>query len=166
MSDTILLWDSSGLGKRYVKESGSIIVDTLFDLELTIVTAYLCYVEVANIIHRHRNRGQVTNNGFVTARQEMARQLLNAPDVTLLSASDADLLASIPLTDLHNLNANDGVILYIFRNYVQQSSSRCILVVADKRFERAATAEGIECLNPEVVSVADLGALRLTSAPT
>ena len=129
-------------------------------------STYLCYAEVASIVNRGLNRAQISEKQFNRARLAMEEEWISDASRTMLSVRDDDLLASISLADRHNLNSNDGVLLLVFRNYVQQSSSRCVLVVADKRFERAATAEGIECLNPETVSVADLGAFRLTSSLT
>ena len=70
-------------------------------------------------------------------------------------ASDA-IISSIALADKHNLNSTDAALLYLFLDDSQAQTVSCVLLVADARFARAATAEGLTCLNPETVTSADL----------
>ena len=71
-----------------------------------------------------------------------------------------DILSGIDLIDRHNLNSADASILMSFLAFAQTqpATTVCILVAADQRLLRAAKAEGLRTLNPEVMAPADVPA--------
>ncbi len=157
-----LLWDASALAKRYVPETGSKTVGTLFaSMPLQMVTTLLGYAETFSLLLRKMNGGGISITTFTTAVSALQIDLINAPDVTLLSVEDAMILSGIPLMRRHNINATDAAILAAFVRYAQAdpaTTTSCVLVAADKRLVRAAAAEGLNTLNPELLPAADVPA--------
>jgi predicted nucleic acid-binding protein len=151
-----ILWDSSGLGKRYVKENGEEVVNALFSLNVPMASILMVYLEVASIIRRHRNHGLIDETQFTNARTYLRNEILLNSDTTLLEMDETGMMASIPLGDRHNLNATDAIILYLFREFARETGERCFIVSSDLRLLRAANAEGLTPLNPETTAVADL----------
>jgi hypothetical protein len=111
------------------------------------------------------NRGDLDPTGFITARQLVRSELLLDPDFRFLTVTDDDILAGIILSDQHNLNSSDAAILMSYLRYARAQSPgspTCVLVAADRHLLRAATAEGLQTLNPEAVAAADVPALLAT----
>ena len=68
-------------------------------------------------------------------------------------------LAGIALCDRHNLNASDAAILATYLEYARTvPTTRCAVVSSDQRFLRAALAEGLRALNPELIAPPDVPA--------
>ena len=151
-----ILWDSSALGKRYISECGTDTVEAIFQNGWSIVTVDMVYAETANIILRQRNVGAISKTRFLDARRELERDISDDPDVALLSFSSKAILSSIDLANKHNLNSVDATLLYLFLDYAKAQTLPCVLLVADARFVRAATAEGLMCLNTEALAPDDL----------
>ena len=133
-----LLWDSSGLGKRYVKEDSEEVVNALFSLALPMAAILIVYLEVASIIRRHRNHGLIDAAQFANARSYLQQEVLSNPDIILLEMDETAMLASVPLGDWHNLNATDAIILYLYREFARETGERCYLISSDLRLLRAA----------------------------
>ena len=151
-----LLWDSSALGKRYNYERGSATVDALFGYALPMVTVDMAYAETANIIRRQKNADAINEERFEEARRDLKSEVLTGGSFTLMHLTGDAIVSSIDLADKHNLNSIDAAFLYLFLEYVKAQTLPCVLIVADARFVRAATAEGLTCLNPEVIAPGDL----------
>jgi hypothetical protein len=71
-----------------------------------------------------------------------------------------DILGGIDMIDRHNLNSADASILASFLGFAQvhPPGTICIVVAADRRLLRAAQAEGLRTLNPELIAPADVPA--------
>jgi len=151
-----LLWDSSGLGKRYVKEKGAEVADALFSVNPPMAAPLIVYLEVASIIRRQWNMGLLDKFDFNDARHLLEKDFLNNSNLTVLEMDETAMMASIPLGDRHNLNATDAIILYLFREFARETGEHCYIVSSDLRLLRAANAEGLTPLNPETTAVADL----------
>jgi hypothetical protein len=88
-------------------------------------------------------------------------EVVTSPDFGLLSISDAVIFASVAQMRQHNLNATDAALLTMLLEYVRLSSmpgSQCAMIAADQRLVRAAAAEGLRTLNPEVFAASDVPA--------
>jgi predicted nucleic acid-binding protein len=159
-----LLWDASALSKRYFLEVGSDSVDALFTVDATIprVTTYFGYAETCATLRRRFNRGEFDLAAFTMSRFLLRDEVLLAPEFLLVTIEDDDILAGVALTDQHNLNTSDSVILATCLRYARAqppTAPPCILIAADRRLVRAAQAESLRVLNPEVVAAAGISAL-------
>lgn len=157
-----LLWDASALSKRYYEEEGSEAVDAIFAaVPSPGLIAHIGYAETAAILRRKLNQGDIDFAGFQQARLLLEAEVLLSTGFGLLSVEDTDVLDGVALTDLHNINSTDASILatYLRRARSQPPSApACVLVAADRRLLRAAEAEGLRTLNPELVPAADIPA--------
>ena len=159
-----LLWDASGLAKRYYEEIGSETADALFAATPPPIKigTFMGYAETAAILRRRLNRGDFNMAAFSTARNALRTEVFDDPEFVLLTVEDADIVNGIGLTDRHNLNSTDAAILAAFLRYAQAlpaESPPCILVAADQRLLRSAILEGLLTLNPELTPAADVPAL-------
>jgi predicted nucleic acid-binding protein len=156
-----LLWDASALIKNYLTENGSEAVEALFQAEASfrMISTFVGYAETAAILHRRLNQGGIPPAEFTALRNLLRDEVLLNPQFELLSVTDGDVLTGIALTDRHNLNSTDASILAAFLARVRATPATAVLVAADQRLLRAATAEGLETLNPEKVLPADVPAL-------
>ena len=70
------------------------------------------------------------------------------------------ILNGIELIERHSLNSTDAAILQTFLRYATplRASAVSMLVASDQRLSRAARAEGLEVLDPEIVQAADIPA--------
>lgn len=159
----LIFWDASGLFKRYYEEAGSATVDAIFDVvsPRQMLATIWGYAECYAILHRKRNDRRLTVLTFTQAATRMQEEILTAGDFGLLSVEDAAVLAGLALITRYNLNSNDAAILATYLQYARSlppDSPECILVAADQRLLRAAQAEGLATLNPELLAEADLPA--------
>lgn len=148
-----LLWDASGLAKRYAVESGTPVVMALWSLlpASRMKATFPGYAEVYWILLRKRNRLDISEATYQTAQYLLHREVVADHDFTLLDTATADVLASIALMEKHSLNSSDAAMLSTFLRYARTMGETCVLVAADGRFCRAARAEGLVALNPEVL---------------
>lgn len=156
-----LLWNASALVKRYAAELGSPTVDTLFNAatDAPMVITVLGYAEACAALRRKLNQGMLDLALFQHGRALLSSEILNSVGVLVLSVDDGATLRGISLCDRHNLNASDAAILATYIEYAQTIPGiRCAVVSSDQRFLRAALAEGLRALNPELIAPADVPA--------
>ncbi len=156
-----LLWDASGLAKRYYKEVGTDTVNAIFRVgnPLSMTMTYIGYAETAAILRRKLNGGLLPHADFQQARLVLEAEVLLNPGFELMSVTDGDILDGIALTDRHNLNSTDASLLaaYLRRRRAQPAGNpACLLIASDKRLLRAAQAEGLDTLNPQTTPAADI----------
>lgn len=159
----IVFWDASGLTKRYYVEVGSSSVDAVFNAAATcqMVTTYWGYAETHASLLRKRNRREMSGPAFRTALTLLRGEIGYNPDWQLLTIEDTSVLAGIDLLLRHNLNSADGAVLATYLRYVRAQppgAPPSVLIAADTRLVRAASAEGLSVLNPEAVAAADVPA--------
>ncbi len=163
----ILLWDASALVKRYTPETGFDTVNALLNSvprPQTLVT-FWGYAETYAILVRKRNRGEITNPDFHQALSALYREVIAANEFDLLSIQDATIMNGVPYILAHNLNSTDAIILAAYLEYaanLPSESPACVLVASDLRLLRAAAAEGLHTLNPELLSATDVPAFLAT----
>lgn len=159
----IILWDASGLVKRFGREAGSEIVDAVFKspaVEQMSVTLW-GYAECVTILHRKRNGKPINAATYASSVTSLQQEVLISSQFKILTIEDDRILAGLPLLIKHNLNSNDAAILATYLRFQQSlpsGSPMCLLIAADKRLLRAAEAEGLETLNPEAQTPQDIAA--------
>ena len=156
-----LFWDASGLAKRYTAEVSSDVSDALFAAvpATAMLTTVWGYAETFSILLRGLNGGRLDSATFATAFVALRREIIGSPDIGFLTVDEAAVLAGLPLMQRYNINATDAALLAVLLRYVLArplGASHCVLVAADKRLIRAAGAEGLMTLNPELLAVEDV----------
>jgi len=156
--------DASALAKRYVPESGSLLLDHL----LTSVPANRLYLfnvgmgEVVSLLVRKRNAGLISTARLSQALADFDTEIVKATAVRKLIADDALVETSFALIQTHSINATDAIILRSAMNTannLRATGDDLVLVASDLRLLRAAQTEGLAIFNPETQSLADLNAL-------
>ena len=159
----IILWDASGLVKRFGREAGSEAVDAVFQspaVEQMSVTLW-GYAECIAILHRKRNGKLINAATYASSVSALQQEVLISSQFKILTIEDDRILAGLPLLIKHNPNSNDAAILATYLRFQQSlpaGSPTCLLVAADKRLLRAAEAERLGALNPEALAPQDIAA--------
>ncbi len=149
----MILWDASGLVKRYYAEPGSDTVNAIFAAAVPQgmnVTPW-GYAETYGILLRRYNGGVLRQITFNNAIGSLQAEVIDRSGFNLLSISDALVFGSLSLMAAHNINSADAAILATYLRFQRSVSEPCLLVASDKRLLRAAMAEGLNGLNPEEV---------------
>ena len=157
----LLFWDASGLAKRYTAEIGRETVNAIFTHAAghDLATTPWGYAETYSILLRKLNGGAISADAWAKAVNALQAEVVNAPDFGLLSISDTMIFACTLIMQKHNLNATDAAILTMLLEYSHATGTSCLLIAADQRLLRAASAEGLATLNPEAVPAAAVPAL-------
>jgi predicted nucleic acid-binding protein len=154
------LWDGSALVKRYYTEIGSQTVDAVFAAmsAAEMAATFLGYAECAAILRRKLNSRVLDQAAFSSARFLLRQEILNRHDFRLMSIDDRAMLDGIGWIDTYSLNSADAAILDVYLRHARASGGVCVLIAADGRLLKAAAAEGLETLNPELMPAADVAA--------
>jgi len=154
MASPQILWDASGLVKRYYQEAGQAAVNAIFQavpLRDMAITPW-GYAETYSILLRKRNGGSLDQSAFRDAITELQMEVIDVAGFTVLSIGDALVFGSVSLMAAHNINSADAAILATYLRFQRASQERCMLIASDRRLVRAVEAEGLRALNPEEVS--------------
>jgi predicted nucleic acid-binding protein len=150
-----LFWDASALAKRFVGESGSQTVNALFAAvpSAQMVTTISSYSETFAALLRKHNQGVLSAPALSIAQAALRNEIIDDPCFTVLGIDFDDFLDALDLIKRHNLNSSDATLLRAFlrHTHVLGASPTAILVATDQRLLRAAGAEGMHVLNPEIV---------------
>ena len=149
--------DASAWSKRSSGEHGQDAVDVLFSsvggLErIGLVSSALSYAEVISMIVRFRNRTSVSDADFARILDRIAE---DEGRILYLSVPDQAFRHGTDYVIEHSLNATDAALLVVLLDMMNQlpnTEPQIWLIASDKRFLRAATAEGLFCLDPEASS--------------
>ncbi len=146
--------DASALAKRYAREVGTPLLNHLF----ASVPADRLYVfnvgmaEVASILVRKRNGGQLTAAAFAQAMVNFGAEIVYAAGVNKFAADNALVTAALPLVEPHSINGTDAILLRSALDLAASLRSKgqdLVLVASDQRLLRAAQAEGLTTFDPE-----------------
>ena len=162
---TLFLWDASALVKHYFHEVGSETVDALFASVATtnMASTPWGYAESYSILLRRSNGGVLNDASFIAAVSSLQAEVVDSADFLLLTISDTAIFRSVSVMQKHNLNATDAAILTVVLEVARSlDAPTCVVVASDQRLLRAAQAEGLRTLNPEVTALADVPAFLAT----
>jgi len=118
----------------------------------------MSYSETFAALLRKHNQGVLTVTAFTAAQAALRNEIIDDPDFVVLGLEFDDILDGIELIKRHNLNSTDGAILQALKKHAGpiRPSVISVLVASDQRLLRAAKAEGLHVLNPEIILAADV----------
>lgn len=146
--------DASALAKRYVPESGSLLVDEILD-NVPGDRLYLLNVgvgEVVSILVRKRNAGIITDPYFGQVLIDLESEIVRSADINKLPIGNRLATSSFALIVAHAINSTDAIILksaLAIAQKLRSGGNDLVLVASDQRLLRAAQAEGLTTFNPE-----------------
>jgi len=161
---TTVFLDASAVAKRYVVEPGTDVVNSLFQRvpRDRMVCLTLATLEVISIFVRKRNAKAIPPAAMNQALADFRKEIIDAPEIRKIPATDGLVNAAATLVARHSLNATDSLILRASLDVAAQlrlSGDDLLLVTCDQRLLRAARAEGLPAFDPEAQDPADLDVL-------
>ncbi|MGH7138399.1 MAG: type II toxin-antitoxin system VapC family toxin [Pirellulales bacterium] len=156
--------DASALAKRYVPETGSALVDFLFDhvAEHRIYILNIGCAEVVSVLVRKKNVGTVSAAQFSQALLAFDREVIQSSAKHLIAFGNAVVTDALALIVKHSVNASDAMLLRVsidVSQHLRSGGDDLALVASDQRLLRAAQAEGLVTFNPETQDQASLATL-------
>ncbi len=155
--------DASALGKRYVPERGTALLNYLFDqvgsARLHCLT--LGGLEAVSVIVRARNGGRMSPRDAAEALVNVRLEALPGSMHTIPAGDDL-VLPAADLIEAHHVNSTDAVLLraaLILRAAMRAGNDDLVLVSADRRLLKAAAREGLPAFDPETEDLPALEAL-------
>ncbi len=148
----ILLFDTSALAKRYIRETGSSWVEVACDFTSgnILYIAEVTPVEIVSAIVRRRRGGTLTTQFARTALAQFERDL--GHDYLILDVTSTEFQSARALAEKHGLRAYDAVQLaiaaHLNRRQLAAGLPIITLVSADAELLAAAQTEGLFVENP------------------
>jgi len=140
-----LFIDSSALAKRYVRESGTDLVLTLFDQAQQVLASRLTWLEVTAAVAR------IARTGSLSAPEAVLRALDDdfAIRISILEVSSAVISDARQLANRHELRAADSVQLATALTARSWHGADTRFLCSDRRLVAAAVAEELTAINPQ-----------------
>jgi predicted nucleic acid-binding protein len=156
--------DASALGKRYVVEVGTPLVNQLFNTvpKARMIVLIIALGEIVSTLVRRKNAGQISKAAYQQAMAEFRTEIAEAADLPLQAVSSDLVRTSLPFIEQYALNATDALILRCalqVAEALRATGHDLVLVTSDSRLAAAAQATGLLIWNPERDSQAALDAL-------
>lgn len=154
--------DASAWVKRYHTESGSDLVNLLFQKAIEpqrIVTSLWSLGETFAALNRNKNRFDIPEEKF---DKIVFAFLTDCENLHLLPLSDNQLFKAIPYVRRYNLNSADAYHLSTILQLKETLSSlnhTVIFISADERLIKATKSEGIHIFDPENDTVSQIHSL-------
>jgi predicted nucleic acid-binding protein len=146
-------FDSSGIVKRYIDETGSSWVQRLVaDHESAVAIAEIGIVEVVAAFARHRRTKELTRQEYLFARRVFLRDV---GQYQVVSADREIIKQATDLTDRHPLRAYDAVQLATALRLAEalgEEGLSLTFVSADAQLCVAAEQENLATVNPNLLS--------------
>jgi predicted nucleic acid-binding protein len=156
--------DASALAKRYIPEKGNELVDEILD-SIPSTRIHLLNIEAGEILSvlvRRRNAGTHSIANFEQAVASFDAEIVRAAAVTNASVTSRLVKSSLPFIVAQSINSTDALILksaLAIARKVRRVGDDLVLVASDQRLLRAAQADGLTVLNPEIQNQAALALL-------
>ncbi len=147
-------FDSSGLLKRYVNESGTIWVNNLTDPKAknTLYVARIAGVEIVSALTRRYKNGSLTISEFQTAITDFRYDFQS--DYRIVEISETLILQAMDLAENYALRGYDAVqlaaALEVHNERLAFNLSAPPLISSDLALNDAATAEGLTVDDPNL----------------
>jgi predicted nucleic acid-binding protein len=153
-----IFFDASALAKRYAAETGTPLVNGVFDLVpmLTMTCSTITVLETLSILVRKRNGGQIDQRSYEDAVIKFQTEVVTNAMFAITSVNDQLLHDAELFIPKHTINATDAVILrsaLTLQQTLRATGDDVVLWTADKRLVRAAQREALPVLDPEVASI-------------
>jgi predicted nucleic acid-binding protein len=157
--------DASALVKRFRQELGSEVVnDTIEHVSAHdprhLVVSALTTLETLSILNRRRNEAQIPFPVFMLSLRGVISEIRRFSHYLIID--DHLLISSAKYTIKHNINSADAIhlaVLLALQGTLRQNDGELVCMAADKRLARAARAEGITVVDPELDSLTQARAL-------
>jgi len=151
MQGRLAYLDTSSLVKRYIAETGSEVVDRIYNESeagrLRVAFSIWNVGEAVGVFDRYRVRGFISDEAFRRARADMVSESLKMSrleSLSLLPMTSMTLADSWGLVSKHHIYVSDAL---------QISSSKeagaDLFLAADRKLLEAAAAEGLKAVNVE-----------------
>jgi hypothetical protein len=144
--------DTSALAKRYMRETGSDWIASLFqsDPRHTMLIAQITPVEITSAIYRQYRLGQMSAG--ISARVVVLFQRHLGQDFTVIRFTNAIVKLASSLTGKYPLHAYDAVQLGTALSTAQRSAGlpKLIFLTSDARLRAAAEQEGLITDDPNL----------------
>jgi len=153
----LLYLDASAWSKRYTGERGCNVLDAILDEaaiteKVGLLSSAVSHAETLSALVRFRNRTSLPATQF---GYDLSRLSSDRDKLSWLTVADDAFRRCTDLILKHNINATDAALLVVLsdlQQQVQPEDHELWLIASDKRFLRAAAAEGLACLDPEASS--------------
>ncbi len=157
--------DASAFVKRFRHELGSEVVnDTIERVSAhdprRLVVSALTTLETLSILNRRRNEAQIPLPAFILSLRGVIGEIKRFSHYLVLD--DHLVISSAQYTIKHNINSADAIhlaVLLSLQETLRQNDGELVCMTADKRLARAARAEGITVVDPELDSITQVRAL-------
>jgi len=144
----VIFFDASAAAKRYFREVGSERVQELWNRPENFASLEILRCELASILNRKLRERALTRDAYRALREQMQEDL---PGLGAVPADSSLIEKASGLLELHPLKALDALYLAAALSLEQVLRSPVLFVSADRQLLRAARAEGLQVLDPEVV---------------
>lgn len=157
--------DASALVKRFRQELGSDVVNDTIDRVSAdnprrLFVSALTTLETLSILNRRRNEAHILLPDFIVSLRGVVREIKGFSHYLVID--DRFLISSVKYAIKHNINSADAVHLAValsLRDVLRQSDDDLVCMTADKRLVRAARAEALTIIDPEVADLQQVRAL-------
>jgi len=144
-------FDTSAIVKRYHTETGSEVLDRIFELkEHGFVTSYWTILEFTVAFSVRTRRKELSRDAFNLVISRFLRDVLDKFIIT--SVNDELVASATPLAVKYPLPSADCLQLastISLKGALDSAKDKLVLLCSDKDLCRAAKKEGIESINPE-----------------
>jgi predicted nucleic acid-binding protein len=159
--------DGSALGKRYVAEPGTPLIDQLFDQVGAdrLIVLNVGFAEVVSILVRRKNAGLLSSTTFGQALLQLGQEIIHATTLRKVEPTNLLVIGALSHIENHSINSTDAIVLQAtlgVAQFLRHCGDDLVLIASDQRLLRAAQAEGLVTFNPESQ---DQAALTLLMGP-
>ncbi|HEX7379582.1 MAG TPA: type II toxin-antitoxin system VapC family toxin [Pirellulales bacterium] len=156
--------DGSALAKRFVPETGSALVDFVFESvpEHRVYLLNVGAAEVVSVLVRKKNAGNLSVADFSQAIIDLENEVIQSAAKRILSFDNEIVSDALAHIIAHSVNATDAIVVRVaidVAQHLRNQGDDLVLVASDQRLLRAAQAEGLVTFNPEIEDQAVLAAL-------
>jgi hypothetical protein len=158
------LLDGQALGKRFVPERGTPLIDHLFTRcpPPRLLCALVAALDVVAEFVRRRQLGLFTPSLFSAAMLQLRWNVLQPASMSKLPIDNPLIERALTLVDRYELSAVDALVLQSALDgaaRLRPAADDLVLVSPDPRVLQAARSEGLQTFDPESQTQTDLDAL-------